>query len=57
MFIKINFTYWDDSTNAVFIFVIFPPDLKLKKKKTKINKSFNKLTLRPDVNMKFTCAN
>ena len=49
MFIKINFTYWDDSTNAVFIFVIFPPDLKLKKKKTKINKSFNKLTLRPDV--------
>ena len=51
MFIKINFTYWDDSTNAVFIFVIFPPDLNLKKKKTKINKSFNKLTLnlRPDV--------
>ena len=51
MFVKINFTYWDDSTNAVFIFVIFRPDLKLKKKKKKINKSFNKLTLnlRPDV--------
>lgn len=48
MFIKINFTYWDDSTNAVFIFVIFTPDLKLKTKRKMINKSFNKLTLRPD---------
>ena len=38
MFIKINFTYWDDSTNAVFIFVIFPPDLNLKKKKKKSTK-------------------
>lgn len=38
MFIKINFTYWDDSTNAVFIFVIFPPDLKLKKQKEKESK-------------------
>ena len=37
MFIKINFTYWDDSTNAVFIFVIFLPDLKLKRKKKKIS--------------------
>jgi len=35
MFIEIYFTYWDDSTNAVFIFVIFPPDLKLKNKKKK----------------------
>ena len=40
MFIKINFTYWDDSTNAVFIFVIFPPDLKLKKKKDKNQQKF-----------------
>ena len=38
MFININFTYWDDSTNAVFIFVIFPPDLNLKKKRKKSTK-------------------
>ena len=40
MFININFTYWDDSTNAVFIFVIFPPDLNLKKKKEKNQQKF-----------------
>ena len=40
MFIKINFTYWDDSTNAVFIFVIFPPDLNLKKKNAKNQQKF-----------------
>lgn len=40
MFIKINFTYWDDSTNAVFIFVIFLPDLKLKNEKKKNQQKF-----------------
>ena len=40
MFVKINSTYWDDSTNAVFIFVIFAPDLKLKKKKDKNQQKF-----------------
>ena len=40
MFININFTYWDDGTNAVFIFVIFPPDLKLKTKRKKNQQKF-----------------